>query len=347
VKNITSETTLTLEEAYAGAMIIETAMKFRIYRIDWTTFILLPGDHVVNGLSVFAGQAFTAMDRSSVHISEKATTPTPVFLNWGENRLSNVTVAPTVAFGSVDGLARPQADIWAGAESVIDNCTLEILNYGSHAGGNVRLPYLNGGRSIIKNTIIRHDEGLHFFGNDVAGAVTATNYNTRVDIIDCMLDVIPTIKSLDAGASFAFGSVHISRLGTFNLKNILMTQEENYVTPFAAAGDVGSIWVNQPAIVNLNNVRSNVSNKASNGVRTSNVLVDDAAEVNITHCDLEASGTSGTSIYCNHASAVINVRHSRIKGSSNSINNIAGTVNAAGSVTTIGATAGIITATET
>jgi hypothetical protein len=358
IKSVDLDTQLTLYEDYAGSNVTTTATAMKTYYMSWVSFVLMPGEYAL-GIAVYPGQSFVGIDRHACIVSEESTTPPTPFTDWGENRLSNLTIAPTNDFGTVDGLftcarlSGAPSKVWGGMESIVSNCTLSTMNLnGAHNGGEMRLPLFGGGKSTITGCSIVSDNPAGFGGP--GGAVDPTSANAIVNLHN---NLMSTNKGFENGTSFASPIMFaFSDPATYNIDHATAIMEDLAVSPSSFVGSPGSMWVPStglatPPIINISHLTSRVVNNRVSGTSVpACIQVDGEATVNISQSDLDAQGTGAQTIRCTHASAVINVRGSRISGGTNSIDCSAGIVNVDTASTLIGATTGagtINTSTDT
>jgi len=351
IKSVDTDTQITLYETYQGTSVVATATAMITYYLDWITFLLMPGEYTFpvspDHLVVHPGQAFVGMSKYGCILSEGSSSPPTPFFDWGENRVENLTIAPTNDFGSLDGLfsvaGLSDAKTWAGMVSKVSNCRLSALNLnGEHSGGNLRLPLIGQGHSIIEYCEIENDNPSGF--QNIGGRTgVSTSADTKVSLNHC---VYKTLKGFGLGASFSSpGMLTLDLNATYNIDQSIIDMEDLAVSPSSLVGNPGALFVPSTVtdvVANFSSLTSRVANtRASGSSIPSCIDVRGPCTLNITRSDLEAEGTGAVAIECAHASAVINVRGTRLKGTTNSVNCSAGTVNLDTASTEIGGTTGV------
>ncbi len=374
IKNITNDTTLVAHEPILAADEVSGTVTVTFYRLERKTLILMPGEYT--GLfRLSPGIDLVGTCLRSTKISEQQGAPYAPFYNFSDNVISNVTLGPTDAFSSCDGGvqsndfiniteagANPSWDNtthWAGQTGIIQDCELNILNAGGdHSGGTATFPVLPAGRVIVKNTLVNNDSYTSFAAPNTStasgrGAIDNSYYdetNTIVNLINTDVTLQSGWDTDQAATQLSYGGYLLDVGATYNIGGgSVRTIEDLAVNPvlFSVAGV--SIQSTSAIIANIGGgFEVNIDNTSGDATNpTVGVDAGSASTVNMTHTNIESAGTGALGARTNNASAVANIRHSRVKGGTNSLVNTTGTINAAGSVTTIGATSGTITATET
>lgn len=326
IKEVTDNTHFELYEAYTGTP-ASTTMTYKTHYMDWYTFILMPGTYVLDGLSVFPGQSFTAIDKNNVRISEQDASPSTPFVNWSENRMYNLSLTPSESFGTVDGFIQGSTDGWAGMESRIDNC---LINHGSaageHGGGQLRLPLVAKGKSYITNCFIR-TRGNAYFAECNSDA-TSSIADTEVNISHCNFEYAADFIT-PVGADQTPGCIANNIVSTLNIEHCSLGSTEDYgveVTGATAAYAIIKL-AGVASALNISHTKIRGNNTNTSSLNTYGLDIRNASAVNIYDTDIEIAGTQANGIKSINAGAVVNVRHSRIKSSSVCIDQVAGAVN--------------------
>lgn len=322
VKTLDSDTQITLYESYQGTT-RSTSLLWKSAYLDWREILLMPGEYLVGGVNVYPGIAIRGFSRDLVRMSEIQSSPGYLFDDWGENRLTDITCAPTTFFGAMDSFMQSSwPNLWHGAQSVIEGCVFEFGNPGNaHAGGTGKLPLLQGGISIIQNCRFRGDHAIDFFPTVSRQTVTSSDsqvylqnnhhlYQPGADVSGILLQ---SALYVDGGEFFIDG-VTINFVDDFGISPVL----------FKPAG----ITLSDDGIIHLSNSRIHVANSPdADGIHVES-FIGTSLQFDITGCDIEVlGGTTGYGIHCNKAGAVVNVRMSRVKGNSSAVHCAAGTVN--------------------
>lgn len=360
IKFVISDTELTLHEPYQGTTISAASTAFTFFYYNRYNLVLAPGEYVTRGaypiIVLKGGFDFTALDAYATSINEGQSSPNSPFSNLGDNNFTNIRWAPTNAFGAMDGMfgatGYPAIDptLPAGTRATFNRCIINATNQRDiHAGGITRAPILSGGVTEYNQCEWLQD---HMFSLMPGGAVTPTTANTRLIMRGNKHEKV-------AGSDTGSGSLlypAVLLIGDASDGATKCTADiidptilyRDLDKPNSALGNCAGLLVNSASVVNLHGALIRVENTSSGGAAKSiGVEVTAAATVNISASDIEASGTEGTGVLCNHASAVVNIRSgNRIKGSAanSGIVNSAGTVNLSANSDVIGGTTGTITA---
>jgi len=362
IKHVNSDTEAVLyEDGPAGAA------SFTLARITRKTILLYPGEYAET-IPLEPGFDIVGVDRNACILSENASSPSYPLGSWGENYIANLTIGPTEAWGALDSMAgqNPFSDYWAGGDLQFSNVRIQQGNYDrTHAGGAGNWPMMPNGRTIYDNMdisvggtfrdTINADtrtaaETQVIFRNSVFEKIPDWNYSAGT-IEPCLL-VIPreatvSIQSVkmrwaagSGGASFG-GLVGI-RLGTtilnsqatnsiLNVDGLTLECDETSFTAIEAK--------TATATVNIANSRITSVGTTAKGVSAQ------GADVNIVNSDVTGV-TSG--VECTNAGSTVSLRSgTRVKGTTNSLVQSAGTLNKGSFCTSIGAETGTITAADT
>lgn len=342
IKSVESDTQFTLYEPYQGTTVGPSSQVWNMYYLKRLAIVILPGQHTTDGtaLALHPGIDLFGFGPDTTFVSEN--TVSPVFNSLSDNRIQGISFSPNgpdSLWGDMDGITNfVQSTLWAGAEFEMRQCKIVRSNLrGYHASGNLRLPILRGGKATFSDIDIWIDGPSSY---TAGGAVTATIDNTKV-----LLDNVRIRRVLGHDISLINNglsqySIWANEVATYDLNNIYIDIQESSTNPLG--GNIGPIYTNAACIINMNGVRSKVVNTSGTTEITTGVEVTAAATVNISNCDIDAQGTGAVGIFVNAAGAVVNVRTgTRIKGTTNSINCAAGTVNVSANADLIGATTGV------
>lgn len=362
IKFVVSDTEITLWEPYQGTTISATSTAFTFYYFNRYNLVMAPGEYSVVGTSPIvlkSGIDFTALDAYATAINEGQSTPNSPFSNLGDNNFTNIRWAPTSTFGAMDGMfgasgyAGIDPTLWAGARASFNRCIINATNSRDvHAGGATRAPLLRGGVTEYNDCEFLQD---HSFILLPGGAVTNTTANTRLIMRNCKHEKVAGSDTASgfllypAVLSIGDASGGTTPLCTADIINPTIVYRD-LDKPSSALGNTSGLLVNSASVVNLSGGHIRVENSSGGTIKSIGVEVTAAATVNISRSDIEASGTSGTGVLSNHASAVVNIRAgSRIKGSAanSGVVNTAGTVEVSPNADVIGGTTGVVGATAT
>lgn len=356
---------LELWENYVGTNYIGlTTVELRFYHLDRITLMLLPGQHTAPGTGSTILDAHTltpgfdvvGFGNESTMIAENDSSPNFVFGNVNDNNFCNFRIAGTEAWGDADSFGYIAADAWGGSEVILDGITFSHLNNNTHSGGILGLPSINGGILRVRNSNIRTAKNPWLLSGGVAAR---TNANTLVDISHSR--IIPSPDTDSWGIDINAAAFAVQDAGTYKLNNVTISQPlDFFMAPLAQTyNDWGGIWVNAAAIVDINNTTIEQLNTSGGSQRTVGLTATAAATINMRNSSIVSAGTTPIGIVNNGATinlmgtdvdaatgiinttGTVNIRAgSRVKGSTNSINCAAGTVNVSGNADLIGATTG-------
>jgi len=329
VLEVATDTSITLGGGFDGTQIFPSAVtQIEVFRIDWASLILLPGQHVSpdTGISLTPGLAICGLEKYSTILSEIDSAPPAPFINFGENILSNFTLGPTDAWSDLDGIqSSPSTSLWGGAVSIMDNMFIRCKDTGGdHGNGAGGLHVPSGGRSIVNNCEIEFELLLQV---NHGGRVTPTVNNTKIEMRNTTLRQVKSWWSY-GGAVLPLPptALRADKAITYNLDDCTILIDHN-ADMSSTFDDPTGIHAVGAGIINLN--RSRI--RANNGQTISgiNCPASSTATVNVTNSDIEVLAGSGTGkgILTEDAGATVNVRGSRVKGNTNSLHAVAGTIN--------------------
>lgn len=347
VKQVLAQNQFHLAEDYDTAIFASRTLTF--YKLDWRTLMLLPGEHTTPSLDAFDivhGIHLIGMDKHRCIVSENGATPSGPIYTLGESVYSNLTFGPTETWSALDGLGGQNtlgAANPGGMRIDFDNVIVRCLNSGGHHGGGwTNLPYAGGGRTKYRNCTFEFDSMLRFAPG---GRVTPAVADTQINLIGCDFeyryskDVYTGVPSVGLAPG-----IYVDADYELSLSNCDFDMDHGPVIPAPGAGVFSMVNLAAAAIaptVNIRKTTCRISN--SNGAYGVYVPAGvGAAVINIDQSDIEAGGSTGTrtGVYTNDADATVNIRNSRIKGATNSINAALGTINYDGSTTLIGTATG-------
>ena len=322
IKSIDSDTQFTLWENYTDTTINNASTTFSSYYINRKTLLLLPGFHRLSGVDTAMGIDISALPGAMTIVDEiDGATATP-FGNLYDSNLTNFQAMASNTWGDLDGLCGSVVAP-AGSEITYKGLRIKCANPGqNHQGGSLRIPGIAGSTVIYDNCIIESAKLPSFQIN--ATRITPSVANTRVVFKNGT--EIRSIRDADTNVANLIlypNALLIDGLATYDFFNTSTYMPEDLnIDPLV--GNVGSINVTVAATINLHAHRARSQNTNVNG-NSYCLETSAAATVNIFGSDLEATGTAATAIYNN--GATINIHGSRLKGATNSINNVSGTVN--------------------
>lgn len=346
---------------------------------------LLPGDYpymttLPPGINLFGSE------RDSVVVGQDV-----AFGVVGENIIANLTLGPSILFGSMDHMCDGMntTELGAGARFIGNNIKIICgsLN-GAHNGGNLSWPVMTGGlsglynseiilagnggslsygglaafRSIVhwKDVTISNDTDIQAISGGVGQASFDDGYNSA-DYVDIYLDDLRVLYK-DIGKNPTFGmAIGAITLGGPNNKTYITNLKSEVRNSNTAAGVTeipGCVKV-MAGEVHIDGGRGYAYGQVTGPANAGEALIVAGGTVNVRNFSMfgrkysvnQTGGTvnlmgvdiesDGTGIFVNAAGAVCNVRAgTRVKGTTNSINCAAGTVNVSPNADLIGATTG-------
>jgi len=344
--------TITLWENYANASIAGVATAWSTFYLDRITLIIQPGNLTSNAAVLQPGFDIVGVNTYGSAMGEtQGGNPYPL-TNFGENNLQGVSFAPVPGWGDMDkmvGTVNP--NLWGGADSFVEKCYIVDADLnGIHSGGQLNYPVQNAGKITYRSCVFRCSRSPVSVSG---GAVTPTVANTTVNFDNCRYEGIIDTES-QKGSELYPGAICADAIATYNFMTPNVDVPDRGMPSFV--GNAFGILVGNPTggaglgvgTVNIHGPFVRVANTGT--LNANGIEVTGAATVNIDGADVEAAGTTSTGLYVNNAGATVNIRGGcRFKGGTNSINNVAGTVNKSTSQPPIliGATAGVITALDT
>lgn len=351
--------TITLWENFAGTTISGVSTAWSSYYLDRISLFLLPGSLASNGAVMQPGFDLVGLNQHGMAVAEESSFPAYPITNFGENNIIGIGFAAVPAWGDLDKMVGPiNPNLWGGADSFIENCYIQNADLnGVHSGGYLAYPIQAGGRITYRNTVFRSSRSpvsvISAYAAG-AGAVTPTVSNTIVNFDEgCRFEGV--IDNESYTGQFFPGAICADAPATYNFIAPTIAIDDRAMSSFI--GNAAGILVGDPVGrggsvgTGTINIHSPMIRVANTGTLVANgIEVTTAATVNIDGADVEAAGTTSTGLYVNNASATVNIRGGcRFKGATNSLNNVAGTVNKSSSQPPIliGAAAGVITALDT
>lgn len=332
--------TITLWENFADTTISGVSTAWSTFYLDRVTLYVMPGNHNENGASLLPGFDLVGINPYGMTMAETGSTPAYPLANFGDNNLFNIGFAAVPAWGDLDTWVGPiNTTLWGGADNFIVGCHVVNADLnGVHSGGGLYYPVQNGGKTTYKGCTLRSSRTP---SSRNGGAVAASISNTIVNFDYCRFE---TFTDYDSPSGELFPSaIMLDAVATYNLTAPVVDMQDRAIT--SGFGDVAGILCYGANTVNVHGGFVRAVN--SSGTTCSGISVTGAATVNLSSMDVEATNT-GLSV--NNAGATVNIRGgSRFKGGTNSVNNVAGTVNKSTSQPPIliGATGGVITALDT
>jgi len=354
IKELVSDTVQILYEPYIGGASTST-IDVNYYYIDWATVLIMPNQYPIGGayvpvgtsafrsINLLPGISLVGMDSSAISINESSAVPAVPITNFGENRLYNLQLSPTNRWGVLDGCITNNYSVndgktsssawdnsyhWGDQQGYIEGCVLDIRDLsGAHAGGDARIGFVPNGTVTHKNCRIINDNYSGYSSTNVSGMdVTQSVTNTKIRMLDTVIEVRKGFELSGANQILTPYNIICDQIATYTYSNLelIFTGIDIDASASIATSGIGGIRVSSASIVNLDNVRCDIDNNGNKD--TVGVIVEAAATVNITHCNLEVSGTTNSAVYSNNAGATVNIRQSRLKGATNAIRNVAGTV---------------------
>lgn len=317
--------------------------------LDRANLLLMPGDYGLENYALPPGINLLGFDKNSVSLSRDRP-----FTTVGENFLYNLTIGPTLTFGSMDQFAGGSNDteLGHGCSFYASNIRIICGSYnGAHNGGNLSWPIMTGGYSYLvdsevilngntgsfsaggltgvtsivrwSNVRIDNDTDIQSVSGGLALSALDLSYNSA-DFLTVYLDNLRVLfkdigKNPTIGSSI--GGVVIANPNSTVYINGLKSETRNSNTSAAVTEKPVSVYV-ASGTVHIDNSKMFASGQVTGPANAGEGLTVDGGTVHVKNSDIY-----GLKYGINISAGTVNLHNTQVEGGLSAINNTAGTVN--------------------